>query len=296
VDRPLGPSVGTAVSGLVTRIVVGVVAVAVVGAVGFIVNFRLHDESAVIEADRVDHGPPPASLGLPVAPISLTASDGVRLAAWQIPPDRTEGAPFWVIHFHGNASNLTTPGYAESYAALHRLGLGVLAVEYRGFGKSEGTVGEAGLYRDAEAGYRYLTDTLKIPPERIVLYGFSLGSGVATELATVEPVAGLILEGAYTSIRDSAQESHPLVPIPLFLADRLNTLARIASVSAPKLFIHATNDTTVPISHGRALFAAALGKKTFLEVPGEHATAYKTDAKTFYDGIATFLASLPKGG
>ena len=278
------------------RIVVGVIAIAIIGAVGFIVNFRLHDEAAFIDADRVDHGPPPASLGLPKADISLVTGDGVRLAAWEIPPDGPESAPFWIIHFHGNASNLTTPGYAESYAALHRLGVGVLAVEYRGFGKSEGTFGEAGFYRDAEAAYRYLTETRKIPPERTVLYGFSLGSGVAVELATVEPVAGVILEGAYTSIRDTAQESYPLVPIPLFLADRLNTLARIASVSAPKLFIHATNDTTVPISHGRALFAAALGQKTFLEVPGEHATAYKTDAKTFYDGIASFLASLPKGG
>lgn len=277
------------------RIVAALGALALVGTAGFVVNYRLNDESVVIDADRTDHGPPPASLGLAIQPVALTAADGVRLAAWQIAP-RQADAPFWVLHLHGNSSNLSTPGYAESYSFLQAIGVGVLAVEYRGFGKSEGTVSEAGLYADAAAGYRHLREALNVPPERIVVYGFSLGSGVAAQLATAVPVAGLILEGAYTSIRDRAQASHPYAPIPLLIGDRFNTLSRIARVSAPKLFIHGSGDTTIPISDSRALFRLAGEPKTFLEVPGEHATAYKTDRGLFYGGIAAFLESLRRAG
>ncbi|MFO1184531.1 MAG: alpha/beta fold hydrolase [Bauldia sp.] len=283
---------GEAIRKRLRRIALAVIALVTTGLVAFVVYYRLNDESAVIDADRTDHGPPPASLGLSIQPVALTAADGVKLAAWRIDPKSDGDRAFWVLHLHGNSSNLSTPGYAESYSYLQAIGAGILAVEYRGFGKSEGTVSEAGLYADAAAGYRYLREVVNVPPERIVAYGFSLGSGVAAQLATTVPVAGLVLEGAYTSIRDRAQASHPLVPIPLLIGDRFNTLSRIAAVNAPKLFIHGTGDTTIPITDARALFAAAREPKTFLEVPGEHATAFRTDRARFYGGVAAFLASL----
>src|SRR5580765_7628816 len=157
--------------------------------------------------------PVPPALGLAPERVEIPSGDGVTLVAWVIRAPATDTTGRWLLICHGNAGNLSDSGRPEHYAGLRALGLNLLAFDYRGYGESGGSPSEAGLYRDAEAAYGYLRDPLGVPPERIVLFGHSLGSAVAVELATRVPAAGLVLDGALTSVPDRAQEIYPLVPM-----------------------------------------------------------------------------------
>ena len=233
---------------------------------------------------------PPPALGLDVRKVQLTASDGVRLVSWAMPVEG--GSGHWLLICHGNAGNISEAGRPYHYAGLRGLGLSLFAFDYRGYGESEGAPTEQGLYRDAEAAYRYLRDTLDIPPERIVLFGHSLGAAVAVELATRVPAAGLVLDGALTSVVDRAQELFPYAPVRWLAANRYPSIERIGSLRLPKLFLHARDDEVVPIAHGRRLFEAAAPPKRFVELRGMHGDAFDADSTEYYGAIGRFVAEL----
>ena len=151
------------------------------------------------------------------------------------------------------------------------MGLNLLAFDYRGYGESGGAPSEAGLYRDAEAAYRYLRRELGVPADRIILFGHSLGSAVAIDLASRVPPAGLIVEGAFTSATDRGQELYPYIPVRWIAASRFNSIGKMPLVTAPKLFLHAVHDEVIPLAHGRRLFEAASPPKRFVELGGGHA-------------------------
>lgn len=195
-----------------------------------------------------------AQLPLGFEEVWLTASDGVRLNAWYAPP--RPDAPT-VLYLHGNAGNLGTT--AARLAALRDAGLGVLGIDWRGYGKSDGAPSEEGLYEDGRAALAFLK-AKGIPFDRLVLYGESLGSGVATKLASETKVAGVILDAPYVSVADAAQHHYPYLPARWLVKDRFDNLSRIAILDTPILILHGEQDGTVPVSHGRALLAAA-GKK-----------------------------------
>lgn len=154
---------------------------------------------------------PPGSLRLPVERVELRTPDGLRLVAWAMRAEDA-GAP-WLLICHGNGGNISDAGRPLHYAGLRAEGLNLFAFDYRGYGESEGTPGEEGLYLDAETAYRYLRDSLGVPAERIIIFGHSLGSAVAVELATRVPAAGLVLDGALTSVPDRAQEIYRFLPV-----------------------------------------------------------------------------------
>jgi fermentation-respiration switch protein FrsA (DUF1100 family) len=233
---------------------------------------------------------PPPALGLDVRKVQLTASDGVRLVSWAMPAEG--GSGHWLLICHGNAGNISEAGRPYHYAGLRGLGLNLFAFDYRGYGESEGAPTEQGLYRDAEAAYRYLRDTLDIPPERIVLFGHSLGAAVAVELATRVPAAGLVLDGALTSVVERAQELFPYAPVRWLAANRYPSIERIGSLRLPKLFLHARDDEVVPIAHGRRLFEAAAPPKRFVELRGTHGDAFDADSAEYYGAIGRFVAEL----
>ena len=233
---------------------------------------------------------PPPALGLDVRKVQLTASDGVRLVSWAMPVKG--GSGHWLLICHGNAGNISEAGRPYHYAGLRGLGLSLFAFDYRGYGESEGAPTEQGLYRDAEAAYRYLRDTLGIPPERIVLFGHSLGAAVAVELATRVPAAGLVLDGALTSVVERAQELFPYAPVRWLAANRYPSIERIGSLRLPKLFLHARDDEVVPIAHGRRLFEAAAPPKRFVELRGTHGDAFDADSAEYYGAIGRFVAEL----
>lgn len=235
---------------------------------------------------------PAAALDLPVERVEIQTTDSVTLVGWVI-PGPIDSAGLWLLVFNGNAGNLSESGRPIHYAGLRRLGLNLLAFDYRGYGESGGVPTEQGLYRDADAAYRYLRETRGVPASRILVFGHSLGSAVAVDLASRVPSAGLILEGALTSVVDRGQELYPYIPVRWLAASRFGSLEKMAAVRVPKLFLHASADDVIPLAHGRRLYEAAHPPKTFVELQGGHGDAYDVDSAQYFGSIARFVASLP---
>lgn len=254
--------------------------------------FRANEPRLIFFPDRGPTPVPAALARLGARPVSIPAPDNLHLRGWAVPPSKEFPEAPWLLVLHGNAGNIATPGRIEHDAQLQQLGTGLLVFDYRGYGENSGEPSEGGLYRDANAAYAYLRDSLGVPAERIVIYGHSLGSAVAVELASRVPAAGLILEGAFTSAPDLGQELYPWLPVRAVARSRFGSLERISRVRLPLLVIHGRDDRTIPIAHGRRLFAAANAPKTFLEVAGGHDDAFAIGQAEYEAGLRRFLGTL----
>ena len=181
----------------------------------------------------------------------LQTEDGLSLLSWYLPAQ--PGRPV-IAYFHGNGGHV---GYrAERLLRFAREGFGVVMVEYRGYGGNPGTPSETGFYTDGRAALAFL-DREGVTPNRLMLYGESLGSGVAVALAAERQVAAVILEAPPTSVAEVAQCHFPFVPAARMVTDRYNSLSRIGKVKGPILVLHGERDRVVPIRYGRALLDAA---------------------------------------
>jgi fermentation-respiration switch protein FrsA (DUF1100 family) len=190
-----------------------------------------------------------ASLG--VREVALETDDGLSLLSWYLPAH--PGRPL-ILYFHGNGGHI---GYrVERLLRFAREGYGVLMAEYRGYGGNPGTPTETGFYADGRAALAFLEGEW-IPPKRTVLYGESLGGGVAVELAAQREIAALVLEAPVTSVAEVAQHHYRLVPASWLVIDRFDSLSKISRVRAPILVLHGERDRIVPVRYGRALFEAA---------------------------------------
>ena len=188
---------------------------------------------------------------LGVREVMLPTEDGLSLLSWYLPP--RPGRPV-IAYFHGNGGHI---GYrAERLLRFAREGYGVLMPEYRGYGGNPGAPTEAGFYADGRAALGFL-DGEGVTPNRLVLYGESLGSGVAVALAAEHQVAAVILEAPPTSVAEVAQCHFPFVPATRMVTDRFDSLSRIGMVKAPILVLHGERDRVVPVRYGRALLDAA---------------------------------------
>jgi uncharacterized protein len=204
----------------------------------------------------------PAAAGLPQAEEAvLDTQDGERVIVWHVPP---RGNRPVIIYFHGNGGALS--GRVERFRALTADGTGLVALDYRGYGGSTGTPTEAGLTMDADAAYGFAT--ARYPAARIVLWGESLGSGVAVALAARHPIGRIVLEAPYTSTADIAAEHYWFAPVRLLMKDQFHSDQRIAAVRAPLLILHGTDDAVVPIRFGERLFARAHEPKRFARFAG----------------------------
>lgn len=260
-----------------------------VGYVAAIVGVRLAERSLVYVPGSRTVDDPAAALALNQRAVTFRAADSTVLSAWIIPGANAKPDAPWVLISHGNYGNIGYGGRPQFYAWFRDLGVNLFAYDYRGFGASEGVPSEAGVYADAEAAYRYLTDTLRVPPSRIVLFGHSLGTGVTIELARHVSAAGLIVEDAYTSVADRGQEVFRLLPIKLIARSRFASIEKVGQLTVPKLFLHARNDRTIPIEHGRRVFAAAAEPKEFVELDAGHADAYSAERTRYYGAIDAFI-------
>ena len=207
----------------------------------------------------------PDSVGLPQAeqPVAQT-EDGERLILWHVPA--REEKPV-VIYFQGNGGGLDLR--ADRFRRLVSDGTGLIAVNYRGYGGSTGQPTETGLLRDAVTAYEFARG--RYPAERIVLWGESLGTGVAVALAAERPVARVLLESPYTSIADVAASLYWFIPVRVLMKDQFHSDQRIAKVTAPVLVLHGARDRIVPIEFGERLFALIAGPKRFIRLPqAEH--------------------------
>ncbi len=221
-----------------------------------------------------------------VEDVYLSAEDGVDLHGWYISAVDGDRPRPVVLFFHGNAGNVSY--WADVYRALVGLGADVFAVDYRGFGRSEGRPDEAGVYLDAAAAWAWLTKTRGIPADRIVVYGFSLGGGVATWLATERRPAGLILQSTFTSIPDMAGKIFG--PARWLMRTRMDSLSRVPLVECPILVIHGSNDELVPYALGWRLYEAAPPGTHFHEVPGAgHNETFTEGGRALLETIRTFV-------
>ncbi|MCX7379929.1 MAG: alpha/beta hydrolase [Alphaproteobacteria bacterium] len=197
--------------------------------------------------------PDPALAGVPdVAVRSIRTSDGLDLVGWYQAPAAVDRPV--VLFFHGNSGNI---GHrAGRLAQLAASGWGVMMPEYRGFGGNPGTPSEEGLALDARAAYAALRAE-GIPDDRIVIWGESLGTAVATRLAAEVPAAAVILEAPFTSMADIARTRYRFVPVDMLLKDRFDTLGRIGALTVPLLVMHGDHDGMIPLDMGRRVFDAA---------------------------------------
>ena len=203
----------------------------------------------------------PASAGFPEAEEHvLDTADGEKVIVWHVPAK--PGHPV-VLYFHGNGDFLA--GFFGRFHDLIADGTGVVALSYRGYAGSSGHPSEQGLLQDAAAVYAFTV--ARYSPDRIVAWGFSLGTGVAVALAAVQPVGRLILEAPYTSTADVAASLFWFLPVRLVMRDQFRSDERIARVRMPLLIMHGGRDPTIPIRFGERLFARANQPKQFVLFP-----------------------------
>lgn len=226
----------------------------------------------------------PLDLGLKYQEVYFTASDGVRLHGWWIPAEPTRAT---LIFCHGNAGNISHR--LDSIRVFNSLGLNVIIFDYRGYGKSSGKPSETGTYLDAEAAYDCVSERFQVPPDKIVIFGRSLGGAVAVQLAREREAAALICEASFTSMRDLAKTLYPYLPVGTLVFDEYDSISKVGNIKIPKLFIHSSTDDLVPFEQGRKLYEAAASPKEFLEIRGSHGEGFLESEKEYREGLNAFL-------
>lgn len=228
----------------------------------------------------------PESVKLRYEDVRFRSADGTELSGWFVPAERERAV---VLFCHGNARNISSE--LDVLSMFHDLGVSAFFFDYRGYGKSAGRPGEAGLYADAAAAWQYLASVRDVPSDRILIWGRSLGAAVASELATHHRPRALVLEAAFTSIQDLASELYPIFPVRALLYARFETMKNLRAASGtPVLIVHSREDDLVPMRHGRALYEAAGEPKHFLEIAGPHGGL--PFQKVYWDGVRAFLDDL----
>ncbi len=229
----------------------------------------------------------PASIGMDFDDIALTTQDGVKISAWFVPHPDARGT---ILYFHGNAGN--NGDRVETLRTLHLLHYNVMIVDYRGFGKSEGSPSESGTYMDALAAWDHLVQTRNIPAGSIAIMGESLGGAVAIDLASRHRPGALVVQSTFTRMADIATMHYPFLPVRWLLRHHYISIDKVGRIACPKLFIHSTGDTLIPLANGQALYAAAAEPKQFLQTPGEHneggfmySQEYTAKLKEFLDSV-----------
>lgn len=193
--------------------------------------------------------------------IILTTEDETKILSWFKAPDKIEQKI--VLYFHGNAGNLGDR--VEKFRSFVKSGYGVMAISYRGYSGSEGSPSQQGLVNDARSAFKFLLDQGYLAKD-IILYGESLGSGVAMQLAAKFDFDAVILESPFSSITSVAQRTYWFVPVKLLLRDKFDSIKLTSKISSPVLIIHGKKDEVVPYEEGQKLYNAIKGKKRFITV------------------------------
>lgn len=255
----------------------------IVFAVAFVLYVRWLEETNVFFPSTELAGTP-RDQGLAYDDVSLQTSDGFLLHGWFVTAGRPDAAT--LLFLHGNAGNISDR--LDKIFLFHRMGLNVLIIDYRGYGKSGGKPSEKGLYRDALAAFDHLVQRPDVSPERIVVYGESLGGVAAIDLAGRRDVAALIIDSSFSSAADMAKVMYPFIP-SFVLSIKMDSVAKVRASEVPKLFLHSPADATVPFTLGRKLFEAAAEPKEFVRLAGPHNNGYVDARDAFINGIRNFL-------
>jgi len=234
-------------------------------------------------AGDLDHTPD--DVGLAYDRVTIETRDGLRLAGWYV--HGPEDAAPVVLFFHGNAGHMAHR--LQTLELLHAAGAATLIVDYRGYGDSEGTPSEQGTSTDARAAWRWLTRERGIAPERIVVFGRSLGAAIAARLASEVEPAGVALEAAFTSVPDMAAELYPWLPARWLTRYHYATIDHLDAVRCPIFIAHARGDEIVPYAHGQRLSRRHGDRTTFHTLEGGHNTAFIESQPAYRGALAAFF-------
>lgn len=206
---------------------------------------------------------------------------------WFVPLENARGV---ALFSHGNAGNIADR--LESIGLLRSLGFSVLAYDYGGYGRSTGKPSEARCYADIRAMWRWLTVTRGVPPEKILLFGRSLGGGVTADLAAEVRPAAVILESTFLSMPEVGRDHFPWLPLRWIVRPQFANKDKVARIQVPLMIIHSPDDRVIPFHHGQELFRLAHEPKRFLEISGDHNDGFVKSVAIYREGWESFLAPL----
>jgi len=258
--------------------------ISVLAAIGLLSGMLYLIQPSMVFFPSRDLAETPNTWGLAYEDVTIDTVDGVRLHGWFLPHQGSEQV---LLFLHGNGGNISHRG--ESLQIFQRLGLNVLIIDYRGYGRSEGAPSEDGLYEDARSAWRYLTEIRGYRAEQIILFGRSLGGAVAANLVTEQPPAKVILESTFSSARDMASSLMPVLSKIVVLRYRFDSLAHIAQLQAPLLVLHSPDDETIPFRLGEKLYAAADAPKQFVKLRGDHNSGFMESQPDYERALGRFL-------
>lgn len=229
----------------------------------------------------------PADWGMEYEDVTLKTDDDIQLHGWFIPNSQGEQV---LLFFHGNAGNISHR--RDSVEIFHRLGLNVLIIDYRGYGKSGGKPGERGFYRDAAAAWRFLIEEKAYSPDQIVIFGRSLGGAVAANLAAAVDARGLILESTFSSAKDFARAVFRILSRLVVIRYDFNTAENIKRVNCPVLVLHSPYDEIMPFRLGEKVFNAASQPKRFVRLRGDHNNGFLLSQPAYEQELNSWLQTL----
>jgi uncharacterized protein len=272
---------------LYQKILLGSVLIIAVMAAIYVVTavYKYFTQSSYVYSPKKDIAGDPFDLKLYFEEVLLKTSNGANICGWFVPSRNSNKV---VLFLHGNGGNVSNRLTLIDYFN-RKIGVSVFIIDYRGYGKSDGKITEAGTYLDARAAWDYLTVTKKIEPENIVVYGRSLGGSIAAHLAGEVGANLLIMDSAFTSIKDIAAETYPYLPVRRFFKYEYPTIRFIKSVKCPVLIIHSSGDERIPFSHGLKLYDDANQPKEFLKLDGTHGNNYVKSKDVYIEGIKSFI-------
>ena len=219
--------------------------------------------------------------------LKIKLADQTKIAGWYLPHPEADKT---VLFFHGNGGNISHRG--DSIYIFHKLKLNVLIIDYPGYGDSDGSPSESGLYQSADAAWQYLISDKKVNPEKIIIFGRSMGGAVAVDLASRVKAGGLILESTFSSVRDFVDIAFPILSNFLYLRYSFDSLAKIAKVNYPVLMIHSPDDAVIPFELGVKLFQGVTSKKDFLQIKGGHNDGFMQSIRPYMQTLRIFIQSL----
>lgn len=231
--------------------------------------------------------------------IEYLTPDNKKISAWFVPAANNETITEEnhektikrvVLFCHGNAGDISQR--LDSFKIFQQLGLDTFIFDYRGYGKSRGRPSEMGTYLDAEGAWHYLVDEMKVKQENIIIFGRSLGGGVASYLAAKYQPLALIIESSFTSAPDMAAVLHPWLPVKWLTRYQYNTYQRLKTIQCPLLVIHSPEDEVIPYDHALKIYQKANTPKQFLEIRGPHLLGFVESGAIYSNGLKEFLKTL----